>query len=363
MNIFIGPLLLILLVTIEFLVIKFIQKEEIPWNEVSMNLNSGHILMWFFRGGELFTYYYIYTHFSFNFLAEWNNYLVLFFAFLSWDLSFYWLHRLHHKIKLFWYVHEVHHQAEHFNLSLGIRNSWFSSITSLPFFIPLAIIGLSTEVFLFVSSIHYFVQFYNHTSLVKNSGFLEVFMVTPALHKVHHAINPEYINKNYGGTFNIWDRIFGTYQPQIKETPLKLGLLTKYNSSDPFLINVLPFYKVKEKNEKGKNYFFLYIASLIIFAILITYIYMDSFIYGGLKIHLFSSIFFSTLAIGGMFRHKKWAIALWVLISILYNWTLVYWYNIQETSLIIGFLALTIYTIILLSKKGKLIYNTHSSLY
>ena len=90
MNIFIGPLLLILLVTIEFLVIKFIRKEEIPWNEVSMNLNSGHILMWFFRGGELF-------------------------AFIS--CSFYWFHRLHHKIKLLWYVYEVHHQGEHFRLN------------------------------------------------------------------------------------------------------------------------------------------------------------------------------------------------------------------------------------------------------
>jgi len=72
-------------------------------------------------------------------------------------------------------------------------------------------------------------------------------MVTPSLHKVHHAINPEYIDKNCGETFNIWDRMYGTYQPQIKEIPLKLGLVTKYNSSNPFLINVLPFYKVKRK--------------------------------------------------------------------------------------------------------------------
>ena len=318
--------------------------------------------MWVFRGGELFAYYYIYTHFSFNLLSEWNSYLILIFAFLSWDLSFYWLHRLHHKIKLLWYVHEVHHQGEHFNLSLGIRNSWFSSITSLPFFVPIALIGVSTEVFLFVSSIHYFVQFYNHTSLVKNSRFLEVFMVTPALHKVHHAINPEYIDKNCGGTFNIWDRMFGTYQPQIKEIPLKLGLLTKYNSSKPFLINVLPFYKVKRNNEKVNNYFFLYIATLLIFSILIIYIYMDSFMSVGLKIQLFSIIFISTISIGGMFRDKKWAITLWAFINLLYNWAIVYWYNIQEISLIIGFSALTIYTIILLSKKGELMNSTRSGL-
>ncbi len=353
MNIFIGPLLLITLVTIEFLVIKFIQKEEIPWNEVTMNLNSGHILMWVFRGGELFAYYYIFSHFSFNLLSEWNMYLVVFFAFISWDFCFYWLHRLHHKIKLFWYIHEVHHQAEHFNISLGIRNSWFSSITSLPFFVPLALIGVPAEVFLFVSSIHYFVQFYNHTSLIKNSGFLEVFMVTPALHKVHHAINPEYIDKNCGGTFNIWDRIFGTYQPQIKEVPLKLGLLKKYNSNNPFLMNILPFYKVKDEKEKVNNSLLLYLASLINFSILVVYIYMESFISGGLKVQLFLTIFISTIAIGGMFRNKTWAITLWIIISIFYNWTLVYWYNIQQISLIVAFSILTIFTILFLRKNKK----------
>ena len=136
-----------------------------------------------------------------------------------------------------------------------------------------------------------------------------------------------------------------------------INLLTKYNYSDPFLINVLPFYKSKEMNETVNNYFFLYIASLLIFVLLITYIYMDSFIYGGLKIQLFSMIFLSTFAIGGMFRRKKWAITLWVFISLLYNWSLEYWYNIQEASLIIAFSVLTIYTIILLSKKRKLIYG------
>jgi len=86
---------------------------------------------------------------------------------------------------------------------------------------------------------------------------------------------------------------------------------------------------------------------------------MDSFISVGLKIQLFSIIFLSTFSIGGMFRHKKWAITLWVFINLLYNWVLVYWYNIQEISLIIGF---SIYTIILLSKKGELMYSNRKGL-
>jgi sterol desaturase/sphingolipid hydroxylase (fatty acid hydroxylase superfamily) len=353
LNIFIGPLLLILLVTIEFLVIKFIRKEKIPWGEVTMNLNSGHILMWVFRGGELFAYYYIFNHFSFNLLSDWDIYFVVIFAFLAWDFSFYWLHRLHHKLKLLWYVHEVHHQGEHFNLSLGIRNSWFSSITSLPFFVPLALIGVSTEIFLFVSSIHYFVQFYNHTSLVKNSGFLELFMITPALHKVHHAINPEYIDKNCGGTFNIWDRMFGTYQAQIKSVPLKLGLLQKYKSNNPFWVNVIPFYKQKDIQDSVNNSFDLYLASFIIFLTLVVYIYLDSYISASLKINLFISIFFSTIAIGGLFKNKILFKLMWFLITIPYNWFIIFFFHIQNISLIFCFSALTIFTIYLLSKKSR----------
>ena len=89
MNIFIGPLLLIVLVSIEFLVIKYVLKEEIPWEEVTMNLNSGHILMWVFRGGELFAYYYIYTYHSFNFFSQWETYMIVIFAFFSWDFCFF----------------------------------------------------------------------------------------------------------------------------------------------------------------------------------------------------------------------------------------------------------------------------------
>ncbi len=353
MNVFIGPLLLIILVTIEFIVIKFIRNEDIPWDEVTMNLNSGHLLMWIFRGGELFAYYYIFTHFSFNLLVNWNIYLVVIFAFFSWDFCFYWLHRLHHKIKLFWYVHEVHHQAEHFNISLGIRNSWFSSITSLPFFVPLALLGVSAEIFLFVSSIHYFVQFYNHTCLVKDSGFLEIFMITPALHKVHHAVNPEYIDKNCGGTFNIWDRMFGTFQPQIINVPLKLGLLKKYNSSNPFLINTLPFYKIKKVKEKVNNSFKLYVSSFIIFVLLIVFIYLESSISLKLKSCLFTSIFVSTIAIGGMFGRKFWAKTLWVFITLFYNWIIVYWFSIESLPLVIAFSVLTIDTLFTLKLNLK----------
>lgn len=152
---------------------------------------------------QLLIYHYAEQHFGFPIVSKWGMSFQFLFVLFAWDFLYYWSHYLHHKWRFLWTVHEVHHQAEHYNISLGIRNSWYSSLTSLPFFLPLAFLGVSIELFILVSSIHYFIQFYNHTTLVKNSGWLEYLLITPATHEVHHGKNTEYIDKNYGGTFNI----------------------------------------------------------------------------------------------------------------------------------------------------------------
>ena len=351
MDIFIGPILLIILVCIECFILWSVKKIKVPWNEIIMNLNSGHIIMWLFRGGELYIYYLTYSYFSLKLLDSMSDIGYVAFAFIAWDFSFYWLHRLHHKVKLLWFVHEVHHQGEHFNISLGIRNSWFSSITSVPFFIPLALIGVNTEVFLAVSSVHYFIQFYNHTSLIKNSGFLEKFMITPALHKVHHGINPEYIDKNCGGTLNIWDRLFGTYQPEIENIPIRLGLKNKYDTNNPFWINLVPFSNKKVFKESSTDSFLLFLATLLIFIHFIVYIKLESLelnIYT--RISLASSIFLSTITIGGIISSKKWAKLLWVLIIFIFNPVNVV-FSGYNTSLLISSIALMIFTFLQLIRK------------
>jgi sterol desaturase/sphingolipid hydroxylase (fatty acid hydroxylase superfamily) len=240
MNLFYGTLLMAILLWAEALWTRW-RTGRGPWLEVLANLHSGQTLMWFFRGVELSVYAWVYTQMSLGLLDFLPTWLLWILAFIAWDFCFYWLHRLHHKIPLLWKIHAVHHQGERFDLSLGVRNAWLSSLGSIPFFVGLAWIGIPLEVFVSVAALHYFVQFYNHNGLVKSSGLLESFMVTPSLHRVHHGMNPRYLDRNFGGTLNIWDRFFGTRQIEIPEDPPRFGVKQSVRSYNPGWQNLCPW--------------------------------------------------------------------------------------------------------------------------
>ncbi|MEZ4772420.1 MAG: sterol desaturase family protein [Bacteroidia bacterium] len=311
---------LLLLVLTELFVISVYKKEQIPWREVVFNINSGHILMWVLRGVEIGAFHFVSTYWNYHLLADWNYLSIWIFAFIAWDFCFYWLHRFHHKFKFLWAVHVVHHEGEHFSLSLGIRNSWYSSLTSFPFFIGLAIIGVPVEVFIATSSINYFVQFYNHNHLVKNSGWLEKIMITPAHHRVHHGLNPEYIDRNFGGTFIFWDKLFGTFQPEIKTVPIIYGTKKYEKNYDVFWANNLPFLKlfkipIPQKKEKSRPYFiqdyFIATGGLLIFGLLLYYISIEKICPEDMKLEFFGIIFLGTIANGGISEYKYWGLVLW----------------------------------------------------
>lgn len=349
MKLFVGPLILIVFVLIELLLIRFWKKETIPWTEISLNLNSGQILLWVFRGFEVLGYFYVVKYLSLDLLASWPAWLIWLFGFIAWDHQFYWMHRIHHKIPFLWYIHEVHHQGEHYNLSLGIRNSWFSSLSSFPFYIPLAIIGLPTEIFLAVSSINYIIQFYNHTDLVKKTPILEWVFVTPDLHKVHHAVNRVYRDKNCGGTLNIWDRLYGTFQKQLPEEPLVLGLNNSYKTGNPFWANMIPFLRSKVKPQrKISNLPFLHLATFMLFFELLFYVYLEATLMFEVKAILFGLVFLGTIAIGGVHEGRTWGVYGWMLICI--AWTLmVFTYPSLQIEGIVYYLVLKwIYSLILL---------------
>jgi hypothetical protein len=135
-------------------------------------------------------------------------------AVLGLDLAYYAWHRWTHESNIGWGSHVVHHQSERYNLAVALRQSMTEPFTSLWFYLPLALVGVSTEVFVAVGAVNLLYQFLLHTELVGRLGPLEAVMNTPSHHRVHHGINRRYLDRNYAGMFIVWDRLFGTFEPE-----------------------------------------------------------------------------------------------------------------------------------------------------
>jgi alkylglycerol monooxygenase len=167
-----------------------------------------------------------------------NNVLVYIVAFICLDFSGYWTHRLNHKINLFWNQHIIHHSSEEFNLACALRQSFSDLLgyTAL-FLIPAAVLGVPSDVITLLAPVHLFGQFWYHTQHIGKLGFLEYFLVTPSQHRVHHAINPIYIDKNLAPIFCIWDRWFGTFQEELEGEPPVYGVLKPVRTWNPLIIN------------------------------------------------------------------------------------------------------------------------------
>ncbi len=134
------------------------------------------------------------------------------------DFLYYWWHRLSHEVNLLWAAHVVHHQSEDYNLAVALRQAVLTSWTAMPFYLPLALLGVPTLVYAAMLSLSTLYQFWIHTQLVRRlPGWLEVWLNSPAHHRVHHAINPRYLDKNYGAILIVWDRLFGTFADETEE--------------------------------------------------------------------------------------------------------------------------------------------------
>ncbi len=156
--------------------------------------------------------------------------------FFAEDFVFYWLHRIDHTSRFLWAVHVTHHSSSYFNLTTGFRSSVFQPIYRFLYFIPLALVGFrATDIFLMYA----ITQIYGiiiHTNFVGKLGFLEKILVTPSLHRVHHATNIPYLDKNMGMVLIIWDMLFGTYAVEDESEPIAYGLFEKEIKRDPFNI-------------------------------------------------------------------------------------------------------------------------------
>lgn len=170
-------------------------------------------LVSFFIATAVLTHAYTWlsTHALFQLPTPWLPWVL---AVLGVEFAYYWWHRLSHEVNLLWAAHVVHHQSEDYNLAVALRQSVTTWITTLPFYLPLALLGVPGLHFGVVLGLSTLYQFWIHTELIPPLGPLEHVLNTPALHRVHHAINPRYLDKNHAATFSFLDRIFGTWEPE-----------------------------------------------------------------------------------------------------------------------------------------------------
>lgn len=169
--------------------------------------------------------------------ASWVLYFI---AFIALDFAGYWVHRLAHTYNFFWNNHIVHHSSEEYNLACALRQSIsviFRIYTLL--LIPAALLGVPEKVIAIVAPLHLFAQFWYHTRHIGRMGFLEYIIVTPSHHRVHHAINPIYLDKNFSQVLIIWDRLFGTFQKERADTPAVYGITRPVSTWNPIKINFM----------------------------------------------------------------------------------------------------------------------------
>jgi alkylglycerol monooxygenase len=227
-----------LLIGIELVVERISHRKLYRFPDAIANLSCGitsQVSGLFLRVFAIGVYEILFSNLAFFSLdrSVWWYWVALF---LLVDLAYYWAHRMSHEVNLFWGGHVVHHQSEDYNLSVALRQSSFQVIWTFAFSLPLAIVGFDTWDFAMISAFNTLYQFWIHTEAINKLGWFEFIFNTPSHHRVHHGRNPKYIDKNHAGTLIIWDRMFGTFQPE-EERPT-YGITKPLNSWNSVWANV-----------------------------------------------------------------------------------------------------------------------------
>ena len=183
-----------------------------------------------------------------------TTWLIYFIVFITLDFAGYTVHALDHKINFFWNSHIIHHSSEEFNLACALRQSVSVFVRLFVILlIPAALLGIDPKVIAIVAPLHLFAQFWYHTQHIGKMGFLEKIIVTPSHHRVHHALNKEYIDKNYGQILIIWDKIFGTFQEEMPGVKAVYGITRPVRTWNPIKINFLHLWLMIKDAWNAKN--------------------------------------------------------------------------------------------------------------
>ena len=169
--------------------------------------------------------------------AFWTSAAGWLLALLLYDLCYYWYHRLGHRVAVLWAAHAVHHQSQDYNLSTALRQTSTGAVFGWLFYLPMALAGVPPLVFAVVGLIDLLYQFWVHTEQVGRLGWFDRWFCSPSNHRVHHAVNDRYVDKNYGGILIVWDRLFGSFEDEDAREPVVYGTRGLLNSWDPLWAN------------------------------------------------------------------------------------------------------------------------------
>lgn len=208
----------------------------------SILMGLGNVSIGIFTKGVVLSLFYIIynTYHLLDIPFVWWAWIIILFAD---DFCYYWFHRISHESRFFWASHVVHHSSQKYNLSTALRQTWSGSFCSFIFWLPLILIGFHPLMVLVQMSISLIYQYWIHTELIdKMPPWFEAVFNTPSHHRVHHATNPQYLDRNHAGIFIIWDKLFGTFEPEI-EKPV-YGLVKNIETYNPIKIAFTEWYEM-----------------------------------------------------------------------------------------------------------------------
>ena len=220
----------------------------------TIGLLLGNIIVAFaIKGTVLAFHIYLYQFRAFDFVNQIPIWALWIITFISIDLVFYIYHRMSHRIGFLWAIHLSHHSSEEMNFAVSFRQAWFGPISKIPFFMVLPLLGFDPTIVAVAGVISTLWGIVGHTQVIGKLGPLEWIFNTPSHHRVHHGSNKQYIDKNYGNLLIIWDRMFGTFEPEEEE--VKFGLVNNVNTFNPVKVTFMAWMSMI-KDLKQKNSFF-----------------------------------------------------------------------------------------------------------
>lgn len=243
------------------LLVEFAYGWVIKNNTYRINDTIGSLFMGSLRGTSKvlgigfagYVFYAIETHFAL-WRMDSSSIFTWIFAFVIYDLFYYLFHRYSHERQIFWASHVAHHHSEEYNLSTALRQTGTGFFITWIFYVPLFALGMPSEIFVSVASINLIYQFWVHTQHIPKLGWYELFFVTPSNHRVHHAQNDLYIDKNYGGVFIIWDRLFGTFQEEMSSEPCVYGIRSSIKTFNPIKANLHIYTKIAKEIKNADSW-------------------------------------------------------------------------------------------------------------